>query len=194
MDARVEPARHTFFTVPLSEPSVAELFEQFSRMKRPDQLALEDAVFSHLRNGGDARTRSERRSKVVRGPHRLASFQDVVRILGISESAAQRRITRDDFPVPAYRQRQPPGARFWRLRDLERYAAGEATRRRRGALQAAYLDRNEVAQALGLAPITVTTLSSPRIPDPAVVLGGLQLWLRRDIERVLSQRRSSRMC
>jgi hypothetical protein len=107
-----------------------------------------------------------------------------MRILALSQSAARRRITRDSFPVPVYTQRQSPGTKLWVLADLEYHAAGKPVkRRRRDELQRSYLDRNEVASALGLAPITVTTLSSPLVPDPAVSLGGIQLWLRDDVVR-----------
>lgn len=130
-----------------------------------------------------------RTTTVRRGPHQLASFQDVKRLLDLSTTAARNATTRSGFPRPAYTQRRPPHLRLWRLRDIERYVAGASVRRwARNDLQEVYLDRHQVADLLGLAPITVTTLSSPQIPDPAISLSGFHLWLRADVEHAAGRR------
>lgn len=49
------------------------------------------------------------------------------------------------------------------------------------------MDAHAVAEALGFARITVTTRSSPRVPEPAVQVAGLQLWLRDDVAATLER-------
>jgi hypothetical protein len=66
----------------------------------------------------------------------------------------------------------------------ESFANGEVVpQHATNLLQDRYLDAQAVAEQLGLERITVTTRTSPRVPEPAVLLGGLQLWLVTDISR-----------
>ena len=136
---------------------------------------------------GDKTARKHRRRapathKQRHGPNDLIAFGDVQTLLGLSTTAARSRTYADAFPPPAYTQPRPPGTRFWRRSDIEAHLNGhDVPQRAPNDLQDTYLDVHAVAEKLGLARITVTTGSSPRVPDPAVVVAGIQLWLAYDI-------------
>jgi hypothetical protein len=121
------------------------------------------------------------------GPHDLIGLAEVQRILDLGRTAARNTTYRAQFPRPAYVQPRGPRTRLWRRDEVVAYAAGRATPAQ-GDLQATYMDAKAVAETLGLACITVTTRSSPRVPEPAVQVAGLQLWLRDDVATTAKRR------
>lgn len=128
----------------------------------------------------DAAPRRPRRPRVIRhGPHDLISFGDVRRMLGLGLSAARNETRSPHFPPPAYIHPRGARNRLWQRTDVQAYVDGKPVPKREpNHLEPLYLDAVAVARMLRLAVISVTTRSSARVPEPAVSLGGLQLWLR----------------
>lgn len=126
------------------------------------------------------RSLQERRERT--GPHDLVGLKAIRDLFGLGLTAARNLTYSHAFPRPAYTQPRPPGTRLWQRREIVAFHAGQPARREStNKLQAVYLDAHAVATSLGLARITVTTRSSPRVPEPAVIVAGLQLWLKTDI-------------
>lgn len=129
--------------------------------------------------------RAPRRPRVVRhGPHDLIAFGDVRQLLELGLTAARNETRSPRFPAPAYTHPRGARNRLWLRSDIQAYLRGEPVPNREpNHLQQLYLDAVALAHLLEIAVISVTTRSSPRVPEPAVSLGGLQLWLREQIER-----------
>lgn len=126
----------------------------------------------------DAEART-RRCPLARdeGPDQLIGLAEIRELVGLSSVTATRNLTyRRGFPAPVYVHPRGAKQRLWRRPDVEAFLAGRPVKDRSGKLQQHYLDAHAVAEALGLAAITVTTGSSPRVPAPAVRVAGLQLW------------------
>lgn len=137
------------------------------------------AIADGLIDTTDAPARRPIRRRLKIGPHDLIAFSHVREISGLGITAARNLTYAPGFPAPAYTQPRPPHIRLWVRRDVERFVRGHpVTAREANYLQSDYLDAQAVAEILGLARITVTTRSSPRVPEPSVMLGGMQLWLR----------------
>jgi hypothetical protein len=117
----------------------------------------------------------------VEGSHGLIGFAEVRELLGLSITAARAATRRPGFPPPAYTHLRGPRQRLWRRGEVEAFIAGDSTAES-ASLQHEYLDAHQVAEALGLAVITVTTGSSPRVPAPSVRAAGLQLWQCKDVD------------
>lgn len=131
----------------------------------------------------DAPTRSASTTADRHGPHDLIGIKTICELLGLNRTAARNLTYSRTFPAPAYTQPRPPRIRLWRRSTVIAFGNGaEVEECEPNDLQDFYLDAHAVAEALGLARITVTTRSSPRVPDPAVLVAGLQLWMRRDID------------
>jgi hypothetical protein len=131
-----------------------------------------------------AGARASRRPRVVRhGPHDLIAFGEVRSLLGLGLTAARNETRSPRFPAPAYTHPRGARNRLWLHSDVQAYLRGEpGPRREANHLQELYLDAVAVAHLLKLAVISVSTRSSPRVPEPTVSLGGLQLWLRDQIQ------------
>jgi hypothetical protein len=134
---------------------------------------------------GEAAARQPLRARVIRrGPHDLIAFGDVRQMLGLGLTAARNETRSPRFPAPAYTHPRGARNRLWLRADVQAYLHGAAVPERdRNHLQELYRDAVAVARLLKLAVISVTTRSSPRVPEPAVSLGGLQLWLRDQFEQ-----------
>jgi hypothetical protein len=148
----------------------------------PDLIAVARGELTLKNADGRTRRKSLPREE---GPHGLIGFAEVRMLLGLKTTAA-RRVTRDPaFPAPAYVHPRGAWQRLWKRADVERFLAGDPVDDRGVSLQDLYMDAAAVAEALGVAQITVTTGSTPRVPSPTVRIGGLQLWLRKQINTQL---------
>jgi hypothetical protein len=127
--------------------------------------------------------RASRARKPLHGPDGLISLKEVRAITGLGKTAARNLTYARGFPHPAYVQPAGPRTRLWRRREVAAYLAGEPIPPL-GSLQEKYVNRDQVAMRLGVGKVTVTTRSSPRVPEPEVRVGGLQLWLNSRIEEM----------
>jgi hypothetical protein len=135
------------------------------------EIAVEDA---------DERVRARRR--VEHGPHDLISIGDIQARFGQGRTAARNMARRRGFPPPAYTHPRPPGVRLWRRADVEQFARGGLFQQGSpNELQVLYADASTVAAIYGLAVNTLRGGGGASVPRPAVVLAGLQLWLREDL-------------
>jgi len=131
-----------------------------------------------------AAPRRERFAQLERGPHDLVALADIQKRFNLSRSSAQRLAYLRRFPAPAYTHPRPPGIRLWRREDIERYANKQAVRHYEpNDLQPAYADVWGVAELYGVSVNTLRGGGGVAVPRPAVVLAGLQLWLRSELKR-----------
>jgi hypothetical protein len=137
-----------------------------------------------------ATARGPRQQRVARhGPQDLIAFGDVREMLGLGLTAGRNLTRSTRFPKPAYTHPRGARNRLWLRSDVQRFVAGQPVpEREANHLQQLYLDSAATAEALGLATITVTTGSSPKVPQPSVSIGGLRLWLRDDIDKAKVER------
>jgi hypothetical protein len=129
----------------------------------------------------EARARS---GSLVRdeGPDQLIGFAEVRTLLGLGSTTATRNMTYSrGFPAPVYVHPRGAKQRLWRRPDVDAFIAGRPTSDPGVGSRERYLDAHAVADALGLAVITVTTRSSPRVPAPVVRGAGLQLWSAEEV-------------
>jgi hypothetical protein len=119
----------------------------------------------------------------------LIAFGEVREMLGLGMTAGRNLTHSTRFPKPAYTHPRGARNRLWLRSDVQGFVAGQPVpEREENHLQQLYLDSAATAEALGLATITVTTGSSPKLPQPSVSVGGLRLWLREEIDKARTKR------
>lgn len=131
-----------------------------------------------------ARPRTKRhRERFCRGPHELASYEDIVEILGRSGKAVRAAMAGPDFPPPVVVLGH---TRLWLRGDVEAHRDGVRDPvRQLNEFRRLYLTVGEITALTGLGrnPIESRTRG---FPEAVVRLGRAKLWLREDIDEWLN--------